>query len=54
MKTESLEQRLARIESRIVQLMLHLGVNPYEKTYHDVREQPVKPHQPIAKPSNTY
>ncbi len=28
-----LDTRLARIESRLVQLMLHMGLNPYEKTY---------------------
>lgn len=28
-----LDQRMARIESRLVQLMLHMGLNPYEKTY---------------------
>jgi hypothetical protein len=33
MKSESIEKRLARIESRIVQLMLHIGVDPYTKTY---------------------
>lgn len=33
MKTESIEQRLARLESRVVQLMLHFGLNPYQRTY---------------------
>jgi hypothetical protein len=33
MRPESIEKRLARIESRIVQLMLHVGVDPYAKTY---------------------
>jgi hypothetical protein len=33
MKSEPIEQRLARIESRIVQIMLHLGVDPYRKAY---------------------
>lgn len=27
------EQRLIRIESRLVQIMFHLGLNPYEKQY---------------------
>jgi hypothetical protein len=27
------EDRLIRIESRLVQIMLHLGMNPYKKTY---------------------
>ena len=30
---ESIELRLARIESRLVQLMIHLGLDPYRKTY---------------------
>lgn len=28
-----MEDRLIRIESRLVQIMLHLGMNPYQKTY---------------------
>jgi hypothetical protein len=28
-----IDNRLARIESRLVQLMLHMGLNPYEKQY---------------------
>lgn len=28
-----LEQRMARIESRLVQLMIHLGLDPQEKRY---------------------
>lgn len=28
-----IDARLARIESRLVQLMLHVGLNPYAKTY---------------------
>lgn len=27
------EDRLIRIESRLVQIMLHLGMNPYKKEY---------------------
>jgi hypothetical protein len=27
------EDRLIRIESRLVQIMLHLGMNPYKKAY---------------------
>jgi len=27
--------RLARLESRLVQLMLHTGLDPYTKTYDD-------------------
>ena len=33
MRSEPIEQRLARIESRLVQIMLHLGIDPYVKTY---------------------
>jgi hypothetical protein len=33
MKSESIEKRLARIESRIVQIMLHIGVDPYTRMY---------------------
>lgn len=29
----SLEKRLRRIESRLVQLMIHMGLNPYAKQY---------------------
>lgn len=35
-----LDQRMARIESRLVQLMLHMGLNPYEKTYATDKQQP--------------
>jgi hypothetical protein len=27
------EKRLVRIESRLVRLMIHLGIDPYEKMY---------------------
>jgi hypothetical protein len=30
---EAIEERLVRIESRMVQIMLHLGMNPYQKMY---------------------
>jgi hypothetical protein len=29
----SIEKRLRRIESRLVQLMIHMGLNPYSKQY---------------------
>jgi len=29
----ALEARLSRMESRLVQLMLHFGLDPYSKTY---------------------
>lgn len=35
------ERRLARIESRIVTLMLHLGLNPNERI-NEPRQQPTK------------
>lgn len=31
--TELLEQRIRRIETRLVQLMIHLGMDPYSKMY---------------------
>lgn len=34
--------RVARIESRLVQLMLHVGANPYEKTYDREQQTPRK------------
>lgn len=30
---ELLERRLARLETRLVQLMMHFGLNPYEKMH---------------------
>lgn len=30
---EELAERLTRVESRLVQLMLHVGLDPYQKTY---------------------
>lgn len=48
---ETIEQRLIRIETRIVQLMMHLGLNPYEKTYDASTYQPH--HPPVAKPRKT-
>lgn len=38
----SAEARLARIETRLVQLMLHMGLNPYEKAY-DTQRQATTP-----------
>ena len=35
-----LDRRMARIESRIVQLMLHMGLNPYEKAYDASKQFP--------------
>ena len=33
--TESDRRRMARIESRLVQLMMHLGMDPYAKYYNN-------------------
>ena len=39
MNTQSVEDRLKRIESRLVQLMLHLGLDPYQQAYkHDLED----------------
>lgn len=35
-----IEDRLARIETRLVQLMFHAGVDPYTKTYDAPRDDP--------------
>lgn len=32
-RVELLNERLARVESRLVQLMLHLGLDPQKKHY---------------------
>lgn len=32
-QTDLLEQRMRRIETRLVQLMIHLGMDPYTKMY---------------------
>lgn len=32
-RIEQLNERLARVESRLVQLMLHLGLDPQKKHY---------------------
>lgn len=33
-------ERLIRIESRLVQIMLHLGMNPYQKAYEATNKYP--------------
>ena len=39
MTEQSLEMRLKRIESRLCQLMLHLGLDPYQQAYkHDLED----------------
>jgi hypothetical protein len=47
MRTEAIEKRLARIESRIVQIMLHLEIDPYVRMYDkfidDKHDQPTEP-----------
>ena len=35
MSAQSIEKRIIRIESRLVQIMCHLGLDPYAKTYED-------------------
>lgn len=35
MSNQSIEKRIIRIESRLVQIMCHLGLDPYAKTYED-------------------
>lgn len=37
----SIEERLVRIESRLVQLMYHLGLDPHVRTYDAPREAPI-------------
>jgi hypothetical protein len=34
------EDRLIRIESRLVQIMFHLGLDPYHKTYETTNKHP--------------
>ena len=35
---ERIEERLARVESRLVQLMFHSGMDPYARTYSEPKE----------------
>lgn len=37
------EERLIRIESRLVQIMLHLGMNPYKKEYEATNKHTTSP-----------
>lgn len=37
------EERLIRIESRLVQIMLHLGMNPYKKEYETPNKHTTSP-----------
>ena len=40
MSEQTVEDRLKRIESRLVQLMLHLGLDPHNATYkHDYMDR---------------
>jgi hypothetical protein len=41
----SIEKRLRRIESRLVQLMIHMGLNPYAKTYDGDEAPEAKPRE---------
>lgn len=36
---EEIVARLTRVESRLVQLMLHMGLDPYKKTYGDTNRE---------------
>lgn len=38
LQLERIEDRLARVESRLVQLMLHMGLDPYTKTYTEPKD----------------
>lgn len=53
MNNVELERRLARMESRIVQIMLHLGIDPYKKMY-DKFDKPDEPLQPKKKGDNIH
>lgn len=35
---DSIERRLARLETRLVQMMMHFGLDPYEKMH--AKQQP--------------
>lgn len=47
MNLEQIERRLARIESRIVQIMHHLKVDPYERMYDKFQEANKNTSQPL-------
>jgi hypothetical protein len=43
-EAQNIDQRLARMESRIVRIMLHLGLNPHEISHRkDDRCKPTTP-----------
>lgn len=44
MSDKQTQERLIRIESRLVQIMLHLGMNPYQKMYDDNQTK----HHPVS------
>lgn len=45
----SIEKRLRRIESKLTQLMLHMGLNPYKKVYDGDELPEGKPEEREAK-----
>lgn len=47
MNLELIERRLARMESRIVQIMNHLGIDPYERMYDKFQEPNKNVRQPL-------
>lgn len=50
---DPIERRLVRIESRLVQIMLHLGIDPYKKMYEQLEETRENTNV-LAKSSQTY
>ena len=48
MTNENVERRLVRIESRLVQIMLHLGIDPYERMYEKLQSDE---HSRTARPT---
>jgi len=43
MAANDLESRVIRIESRLVQLMLHLGLDPYDHKYQQDKPRELSP-----------
>ena len=46
---DTTEQRLIRIESRLVQIMLHLGIDPYKKMYEQFDKSRVNTDKKVSK-----
>lgn len=47
MNLEQIERRLARMESRIVQIMKHLDIDPYERMYDKFEDRYKKEERPL-------